>query len=446
MRGINPFDTRSPHCNKIAGALNLSNHLTQGFFVLTDSDVVIFEDPRSISVPADQVGMKLVDAPNPPRAVLESIFNVAGLAIPDILPLPWMAGESTVRGNGNGGLYLVPGPLLAKVSGAWSRWALWLLDRSDLMDEWAVHVDQVAMALALAAEGIGVLDLDPRWNVPTHISNYIPANTPLPAMLHYHQEVDQTGQLKKTGIAVIDGRIEDANDALSEVLSECFPNETFWDWRYLTNPELGSGLGSRGAPLEAKRLLLSQILTILTPTSLLDIGCGDGEATVGLPIPAYVGVDLSREAVRIAQQGRPTGQYYIGTILDYPGVADLTLCLDVLIHQSNFVEYRDLVKRLMASANDALLVSGYEEPPSGFSPMVHFHERLSKTISEAEPEAEIYLLREEHQIVTLLVLKPSDKQHRNDLWTSLLTNSLEAGRIPVSNATREILRAEPQVT
>ena len=314
----------------------------------------------------------------------------------------------------------MPGPLLAVLSEAWGRWALWLLDHSDLLDAWAVHVDQVAMALALAAEGIGVLDLDSRWNVPTHIPNYFPADASIPAVIHYHDQVDQIGLLKSTGIANIDNRIEEANAALAEVWRDELPNATFWDWRYRTNAELGSGVGSRGEPLEAKRLLLSHLLTVLNPTSVLDIGCGDGEATRGLAMPSYVGLDLSPEAARRAEQGRPTGEYHVGTLADYPLTADLTLCLDVLIHQADVAAYTDLVQRLMRSAKTALLVSGYEKALSTNSPMVYFHEALSETIRHIDPDSEIYLLREEHEITTFLVLKAPLKRHPRDFGAPLL--------------------------
>ena len=71
-------------------------------------------------------------------------------------------------GNNNDDLYLVPSPLLRRVATAWAHWASWLLDQLDLLENSAVHVDQVAMAMALSAETIASVPLDVRWNTPIH--------------------------------------------------------------------------------------------------------------------------------------------------------------------------------------------------------------------------------------------------------------------------------------
>ena len=78
-------------------------------------------------------------------------------------------------------------------------------------------VDQVAMALALADLGVGVTDLDACWNLPTHI----PTSDPLvPAMVHYHTSVAETGEILSSGVPLVDEFIAKANIATSEVLAE----------------------------------------------------------------------------------------------------------------------------------------------------------------------------------------------------------------------------------
>jgi len=405
VREIQQFDARSPHCNKISGALSLAAEKPRGLSVLTDSDVVIFEDPRTLEIPSDQVGMTPVHMANPPLAVLSTVFAAAGLPLPARTALQLQPEESTAAGNGNGGLYLVPGAVLPTVARAWAQWAGWLLARSELLAAWSVHVDQVAMALALAALGVKTFELDVRWNLPTHVAAIIPADPPSPAVIHYHQKVDAAGRLVPTGVAAIDRRIQDANDALGDVWRDEFPNATFWNWRYLTDPDLGSGAGSRDRPLHDKRELLAALLEILRPTSALDVGCGDGEATRGLPFTNYVGLDVSAEAVSRARAGRTDGDYRVGTLADHAVRADLVVCLDVLIHQADAAAYHDLVGRLLHCSARALVVSGYEQPIPDAFPTVHFHEPLSATIRRFAPDVEVYPLREQHRITTVLVLK-----------------------------------------
>ncbi len=404
VRRIEPFDRRSPHCNKIAGALALA--AGEGVVVLTDADVAILEDPRALATAPRSLALKPVGAPNPPLEVLERVFAAAGLPRPPLVALDWLAGEATLAGNGNGGLYLLTASLLAEVAEAWAAWASWLLDRVELLDAWQVHVDQVALALALAATGIEPVRLDPRWNLQINIAERIPADQPQPAVVHYHDRLDPGGLVQPVGKPHVDRAIRLANEAIAAEWRQAFPNETFWDCRYRTNPELGSGVGSRGKALEAKRRLLESVVDSLRPTSVLDVGCGDGRATHGLELPAYVGLDVSSQAVALARATRPDGDYRVGTLAELELAADLVICLDVLIHQPALGEYESLVGRLLAAAGRALVVSGYERPPTSGSPIVYFHEPLSTTIARLAPEARLTPLRREHEITTFLVLQP----------------------------------------
>ena len=147
----------------------------------------------------------------------------------------------------------------------------------------------------------------------------------------------------------------------------------------------------------------TRIAAELSPASTLDVGCGDGQATRGIALGHYTGLDLSEEATHLAKLGRPDGDYHVGTIFDWPVEAELTICLDVLIHQPDTATYERLVGRLIASASRALLVSGYEHPSTSGSPMVHFHEPLSKTLGRLAPGAQVRAIRDVHEIITFLV-------------------------------------------
>jgi SAM-dependent methyltransferase len=432
VRSIDRFDPRSPHCNKVAGALRLVDEQTEGLVVLCDTDVAVLEDPRTLVLPPGSIGGKVVDTPVPPLEVLYEIFAVAEVPVPPTTPLPWGEHQSTIVGNSNGGLYLIPAPLLPVVAHAWETWANWLLARRELLLDWTFHLDQVAMALALAAEGIGSAQLDVRWNTPIHDLTRIPPDPPTPAVIHYHQEIDHEGRIRVTGSPSIDRQIERVNKAIGQLWQEAFPNDTFWQWRYLTDPELGSGIGSRGQPLLGKRELLATLLEAIAPTSVIDVGCGDGEATRDLPMPGYVGIDVSSEAVRLAKIGRSEGTFLVGSLADFPVRADLTICLDVLVHQSDVVAYRDLVARLWESADRALVISGYEQSRGTEYPRVHFHEPLSATLLAVAPEAEYYPVREEHGITTFVVLRPPPAPHPRDLRAASLSSVIDRHPDPLT--------------
>jgi len=123
VEAIRPFDKRSPWCNKISGAIHLGERGVEGLAVLTDTDVLVLEDPRRLHIPSHAMGSRLVGAPNPPLRILENMFEAAGLEISGVEPLDWVPQHLTVAGHGNGGLYIVPGQMLSALAHSWGRWA-----------------------------------------------------------------------------------------------------------------------------------------------------------------------------------------------------------------------------------------------------------------------------------------------------------------------------------
>ena len=246
--------------------------------VLCDTDVAVLEDPRTLVIPSGSIGGKVVDAPVPPLVVLEEIFAAAGLPTPPTTPLPWGENETTLAGNCNGGLYLIPAPLLPVLAPAWETWARWLLDRRRLLRDWTFHLDQVAMVLALAAEGVPTEQLDVRWNTPIHDPSRMPPDPPVPAVIHYHQEIDPYGRIRATGFPAIDRQIERVNDSIGQLWREAFPTVTFWQWRHLTELERRPRNRSQEVPLGATRQLLMAVLDAVEPATVVVVGGGDGVA------------------------------------------------------------------------------------------------------------------------------------------------------------------------
>jgi hypothetical protein len=118
-------------------------------------------------------------------------------------------------------MYVIHENLLAHVAVAWAHWAQWLVERSgDEPSSVRRHADQVAMSLALAAEGIDVVNLGLRWNLPTHLSGSLPPDAGAPAVLHYHERVGSDGLIKPYGLPAVDDRIRLVNKAISAVFAQ----------------------------------------------------------------------------------------------------------------------------------------------------------------------------------------------------------------------------------
>jgi 2-polyprenyl-3-methyl-5-hydroxy-6-metoxy-1,4-benzoquinol methylase len=408
LHPIDRFDQRSPHCNKISGALRLSEDHPEGLVALCDTDIAVLEDPRRLAVPPGSIAGKTVDAPLPPLDVIVRIFDAAGVAVPSTVALPWGPDQWTVSGNNNGGLYLVPGPLLPRVAEAWATWASWLLDRAELLEEWSIYVDQVAMALGLASEAIGSHPLEVRWNTPTHDLTRIPTDPPVPAVLHYHQEVDRMGRLRPVGRRAIDERVAVANEAIDRVWSAAAPYETYQRWLAARDPAT-----TPQPAREQQRAMIGRIIAMLEPDSVLEVGCGEGDVTQNLPLGRYTGVDISSEAVRRARLTHPDGEFVVGS-LDRPIEADLVVGLDVLTELTAASDYRRTAELLWESTRQALVVSGYEAPPGELDPRATFHEPLSDTLRRVAPHAEAYPVVAEGPMTTFTVLRAVAGAHPRD--------------------------------
>jgi len=221
VKNVEPFDTRHPHCNKISGALALIPFEFEGLVALTDTDVALLEDPRTLAVPPGRLASCVVHWPTPSLDALRVIFEEAELELPPLVPMEWPENAVTVAGNGNGGLYVANGELLSRLANAWKTWALWLLDRIELLGDGRRRgTDQVAMAMAMASEGIGWTQLSKRWNFPTMSFRRNDPRLSPPVGIHYHKRVGESGELTLSGVAVVDSRIGRVNSAVREVLKE----------------------------------------------------------------------------------------------------------------------------------------------------------------------------------------------------------------------------------
>jgi SAM-dependent methyltransferase len=413
VRQIDAFDHRSPHCNKIS-ALQAITAESSGHVALTDCDIIFLSDPRELIRDPSTLQAKPVDAPNPPLVVLATILEARGLPLGETQTLQLFPNEATCVGNANGGLYVGEASWLNTLAADWRREAEWLLEHRALLQGWAVHVDQVSMLLALRAGHRRFCPLPLGANLPTHLPEVrdMPADAVVPILaIHYHDHVTPQGILARTGIPQVDVAVDRANESIRAEMGAFFPNATFWAWRYQRDADLGSGIGSRGRSLEEKRDLIGLMAAALEPASTLDVGCGDGSAVSGLELGAYLGLDLAPNAGGRLSDGKAVACRSVA-----PGdTADMVLCLDVGIHQSDREKWERLVTSVVDSAQSLALVSGYEQPPDVGSPMVHFHEPLSEVLERHGPEWWRLPAREDQGVVTFLVMRSPAPHHPRDL-------------------------------
>ena len=160
-----------------------------------------------------------------------------------------------------------------------------------------------------------------------------------------------------------------------------FDNRRYWDYRYRSNPELGSGAGSRGEVLAWKRKLVRMFHARYQPGSILDVGCGDLALGSCLPPAGYTGIDVAPSIIERNRERYPDRRFLDGDFLALEIMpAEFVMCFDVLIHQRKRETYEAFVAKLVRLTQVAGLVSGYNELPERRSSMTFYHEPLAATL------------------------------------------------------------------
>jgi len=159
----------SPHCNKIAPFFDA--HETD-YTIVCDTDLYFVRDPADL-FSSDRVRTAPNNHCNPPATVFESILAQSGLGRSYRPGITLFRGQHGLRethvNNISGGLIAVPNRRRAIFSSLWSKWAQWLVKNRALLGQWAVHVDQVAVALAMEELEEDVEFLPPQTNTILHL-------------------------------------------------------------------------------------------------------------------------------------------------------------------------------------------------------------------------------------------------------------------------------------
>jgi hypothetical protein len=199
VRVVERFDARSVYANKLR-MLELGDERSFDVLVGLDCDVVVVGDLTTV-LPLDAIGAKPADVDVLTTAQWDALLHAVGLPSP--------AGRVTATTSGdsiypyfNSGMVTVPHALCRRLLDRWSAYiadilALYETDEPIVPAQWRFHLDQFALACALANDDLPVRPLDVRLNFPTHLPVHpsaLPAS-PEPLVIHYHRNVDANGFL-----------------------------------------------------------------------------------------------------------------------------------------------------------------------------------------------------------------------------------------------------------
>ncbi len=156
-------------------------------------------------------------------------------------------------------------------------------------------------------------------------------------------------------------------------------SEHYWEQRYAHGGT--SGRGSYGPLAEWKAKFISEFLMQEGVTSAIEFGCGDGNQLSLVPYRTYVGLDVSRVAIRTCvkrfsdDSAKSFFLYHPEGFADNLGVfrAELALSLDVVYHLVEQATFEAYMRHLFGAARRYVII--YSSDTDAPSPDRHIRHR-----------------------------------------------------------------------
>ena len=172
----------------------------------------------------------------------------------------------------------------------------------------------------------------------------------------------------------------------------------YWERRYARGGTSGSG--SYGPAARWKASVANRWVADLGVTSVVDLGCGDGNQLALADYPRYLGLDRSPTAVRrcIARFGDDPAKSFLryepDQLVDPAGWlrGDLALSMEVIFHLVEDEVFEDYMRRLFASAERYVLICSNDAAHGEVAPHLRYRE-FTAWVEQHHPEWE--LLRRE---------------------------------------------------
>jgi hypothetical protein len=209
-----PLGPDRAYCNKINQLFTLAD---DDFDVLVccDTDLAILR-PLDEVARSDAVRARRVDLENPPLSVLEEARALLGLPErPALIATGCEPHAMTYALNCNGGMLLIPRQFVRPLGERWLGYAETLVANRQIMQRWVNHIDQVSWAFAMLRLRLPFEELPVEYNFPIRLAGKVPEQSyGPPVVLHHHNAIGRTGRIRKSGVALVDRSISEANRRL----------------------------------------------------------------------------------------------------------------------------------------------------------------------------------------------------------------------------------------
>jgi len=138
-----------------------------------------------------------------------------------------------------------------------------------------------------------------------------------------------------------------------------FNSTKYWQKRYIRSD---SGDGSKGECAKFKADIINNFIIENNIQSVIDFGCGDGGQLRFFNLPDYLGLDVSKDAIKNCRVLFPEKEFMLineyknGRMFLGSEKKDLALSLDVIYHLVEDQMYRDYMVDLMNSAKRYIII------------------------------------------------------------------------------------------
>jgi SAM-dependent methyltransferase len=147
------------------------------------------------------------------------------------------------------------------------------------------------------------------------------------------------------------------------IRSSQFPGtEQYWENRYRSGGTSGAGSYNRLAQFKADTI--NQFVAEKNITTVIDLGCGDGNNLILMNFSNYIGLDVSHTAIKICMdkfKGDSTKSFYLYSSVAFDDKqhlfnAQLTLSLDVIYHLIEDDLYQYYMRHLFAVSEKYVII------------------------------------------------------------------------------------------
>jgi len=165
----------------------------------------------------------------------------------------------------------------------------------------------------------------------------------------------------------------------------------YWEGNYARGGT--SGPGSYHELAEAKAAYLNDFVRTREIGSVIEFGCGDGNQLSLADYPAYIGLDVSRSAIRLCQRrfsGDLAKSFYLydgACFTDRAGLftADLAISLDVIYHLTEDMVFDAYMTHLFAAGTKYVIIYATNGERRGTAPHVR-HRRFTPWVEACRPD------------------------------------------------------------